>query len=182
MRKIAIILLAAVSFSVGAFDVYGFRFEKTEITWSLKSRVTRRVRKEIDAAFRDWTEASGLTFVEADSGADVEVDFGMTGGVANGILASTTISVSGDNRITSSSIWINGRDYKWFGRRGYSLRSVLSHEIGHAIGLDHSDVRSSLMYQYFYWGEVRTLGPDDLAGVAFLYGDLLAPKTVSDQF
>jgi len=51
------------------------------------------------------------------------------------------------------------------------IRGIVTHEFGHAIGLDHSDVRTSTMYAAALnrGQHLRTLHADDVAGVEFLY-------------
>jgi hypothetical protein len=49
------------------------------------------------------------------------------------------------------------------------LETVAAHEIGHTLGLDHSDDPSALMYPS-YEGPHRALGTDDIAGIQALYG------------
>ncbi len=54
------------------------------------------------------------------------------------------------------------------------LLSVAAHEIGHTLGLDHSDDPNALMYPS-YRGPQRSLGTDDIAGAQSLYGERSQP-------
>jgi hypothetical protein len=51
------------------------------------------------------------------------------------------------------------------------LETTAIHEIGHALGLEHSKVAGSVMKE-FYTGSQRTLGTDDLEGLAALFKSL----------
>ncbi len=52
------------------------------------------------------------------------------------------------------------------------LRGLVNHELGHAIGLDHSDVSSAIMFAnpYNTYEYQQTLNSDDIAGCVALYG------------
>lgn len=52
------------------------------------------------------------------------------------------------------------------------LETTAIHEIGHALGLDHSKVAGSVMKE-FYTGSQRTLGTDDLEGLKALFKSLI---------
>ena len=57
------------------------------------------------------------------------------------------------------------------------LFQVALHEIGHNLGLEHSNVRNSIMYPYLLDGN-DALEFDDIAGIQAMYG---RPQTPPDQ-
>jgi hypothetical protein len=64
------------------------------------------------------------------------------------------------------SIWADGAIFGY-----YDFESVVLHELGHVLGLDHEDRGPAVMNSYLGDGEtVRTLYADDLAGLDALYG------------
>jgi hypothetical protein len=76
-------------------------------------------------------------------------------------------SISGKN-ILGSVILINDNANNFDNLSTNQKISVIAHEIGHAIGLGHSDDRAALMF--FSVVPVRSsLGQDDIDGVTYLY-------------
>ena len=78
--------------------------------------------------------------------------------------------------ILGFDIRINSEDHEWTttGEEGKSdLQNMLTHEIGHVLGLDHTDVDpEAAMFGTAVTGEVvkRDLKWDDKAGASYLYG------------
>lgn len=93
---------------------------------------------------------------------------------ASNLLALTLPTVISGKDIKGSVVIINENSTTFKNLNTNQKISVISHEIGHAIGLGHSDDRSSLMF--FSVVPVRNdLGRDDIDGVTYLYpvqGDL----------
>ena len=76
-------------------------------------------------------------------------------------------------------------DERWVNSvsRNVDLLTVAAHEIGHTLGLAHSDDPGALMFAS-YDGPRRSLGADDIAGIQALYGvasDALPPPDVPEN-
>lgn len=65
--------------------------------------------------------------------------------------------------------------------RGYSLFLVAAHEFGHALGLDHSNIKDALMYPMYKYVEGFPLHRDDIDGIQYLYGPRTGPEPTAPQ-
>lgn len=87
-------------------------------------------------------------------------------------LAQTVVVVDGEGKLTDADVHLNGKDHVFSldGAPGtVDLRSILIHELGHAIGLGHSADPTATMTAAISGTRFRSLEADDEAGACALY-------------
>jgi hypothetical protein len=79
-------------------------------------------------------------------------------------------------------IYLNDQ-FTWRLGSDYDVRSVLIHEIGHALGFGHSDDPNSVMYDYYHGVLGNTLSsPDDIGLIGEIYNvDYAGPNPIQQQ-
>lgn len=93
----------------------------------------------------------------------------------NSSVLAVTLPFINQKKIKSAVILINDlpdniRANPWKNLNENQILSVLAHEIGHAFGLGHSDVKDSLMY-FSIIPQRENLGWDDIDGLSYLYSN-----------
>lgn len=95
-----------------------------------------------------------------------------------GILAHAFPPRDGNLHLDSSEEWTEGVD------KGTNLRVVTAHEMGHIIGLLHSEIEAALMYPW-YSGYVSEddfkLHDDDIQGARAQYGPSSGLRLVQSE-
>lgn len=97
---------------------------------------------------------------------------GSTGWFPNGsgVVAVTPIFFNGNGTIQDADVLMNGKDYR-FTTTGESLRfdvqDIMTHELGHFLGLDHSGCAGATMHPYVDQNNIlhRSPSPDDVSGL-----------------
>lgn len=140
-------------------------------------------RSEVQSAMAAWAAVANLIFIEvADVGEAFNAATQLSGdlrfgghnmGGAGGTLAHGFYpplngqSAAGDIHFDTADCWEAATDGS--GDGCFNIFQVTAHEIGHALGLDHTSVANSLMNPFY---TEAFMGPqaDDIAGMQALYG------------
>ena len=160
----------------------------------------RQVRSEAESAFAAWAQVTGLTFVELEDPAHADIVIGAQGNpmgraFTNVELESGPVAIApaaergftmsseplsgttahGLRQINKALICFNPLE-KWkIGFDGdldvYDFRYTLTHEIGHAIGLDHPGAKGALM-DFRYDEKLKGPTQSDIDAAQRLYGKI----------
>ncbi|XP_041485735.1 stromelysin-3-like [Lytechinus variegatus] len=161
----------------------GNKWERNDLKWRLNDGTSDLERTHVtnimNNALQYWEDASALDITEG-TGSDAEIQVSFEDGAhgdnapfdgPGGTLAhayyptSPPVSIAGDAHFDDGETFTDGSS------SGINLLQVATHEFGHSLGLDHSDVRGAVMFP-FYLGYNATfaLDRDDIAGIQAIYG------------
>jgi hypothetical protein len=134
----------------------------------LDSTQTRNI---IQQSIGEWNQVSPVQLVpsgQAASRISFSSDFSIYG---SGVVGITELSFTPGGTIQRANIVLND-NYFFTGSQNFFgelfLGDVVSHELGHALGLSHSEVLNASMFYSHFPGQA-TLSPDDAAGVRHKY-------------
>ncbi|XP_024965187.1 metalloendoproteinase 1-like, partial [Cynara cardunculus var. scolymus] len=150
---------------------------KSDLTYAFASGFPNNRIPPIVRAFNRWSSGTRyFTFSRVNNimGADIKVSFqrGNHGDGASfdgpgGILAHAFAPTDGRVHYDADDTFSNGPGPV---PNVIDFETVSVHEIGHLLGLDHSNDMNAAMYAYIYPGVVKGLNADDIEGIRVLYG------------
>ncbi|MBX9930154.1 MAG: matrixin family metalloprotease [Methylobacterium sp.] len=141
-----------------AYTLFGQRWDYGDaianVTWAVDSTIPSFFTSDIANAFLSWSTYANISFQRVAPGAGAEITFSNASidGASNVLAwASTSYTLGRDPEYVRGSVrfdadegWrVSGNDVQ--SARGVDFYLVALHEIGHAIGIDHSTAAKMVM-------------------------------------
>ncbi|KAJ0754475.1 putative matrilysin [Helianthus annuus] len=151
------------------------RWDKSHLTYAFGSNYPNAYVPPVVRAFNAWASASSyFTFSRVDdtASADLKITFdsaahGDGSDFAENVLAHAFAPKDGRFHYNANQKWSAGPGAV---AGAFDLETVAVHEIGHLLGLGHSEDQNAVMFSGIPSGVVKVLNTDDIQGIKALYG------------
>ncbi len=149
-------LIAQFNADMGSQDIWQDEILRAAQVWAQQTNINFKLMSD------NGTASGGGNYQQGDPGmGDLRIaGYSMGGNLAGAYLPppDTNYSLAGDIFFNTSYT------FEATGGSGYDVFTVASHEIGHALGMDHSAVSAATMYASYLY-EKSALNADDKSGI-----------------
>lgn len=156
-----------------SFTVLGRWREPLQLTYSVEEADEALLGPAVRAAVEVWNEADVVLLMPAAEKRAADVTFGFREGAHEACPpfgANDSLAHAGPQAAPSFVHFDRARVWAEAGGQGYSLQRAAAHEIGHVLGIGHSEDELALMYPVPDDTWPPRLGASDRAALHSLYG------------
>jgi predicted Zn-dependent protease len=184
--------------SFSEFTIQGNSWDHRIITYFFQNTTPdisqNAAQESVRTAFRTWQTQAHIYFIEVCNAGSADIVIlwangnhgdGSTFDGPFGILAHAFYpppnsgSLAGDVHFDEGEDWSDA--FLTAGPQPVDLQTVALHEIGHSLGLAHSNITNAVMYPY-YLSSHRNLDQDDINGIRTIYGAPISFINGPDRF
>ncbi|XP_038055508.1 matrix metalloproteinase-18-like [Patiria miniata] len=181
-----------------SYNHFGRRWGKQEITFRIlnypSTMPSSEAREALIRAFLVWSDVTPLTFRETGRTVPEYADFYIKFGTRShgdaypfdgrgGVLAHAFLPGTNSGDIEGDVHFDDEELFTYASYSGTNLFQVAAHEIGHSLGLTHSNDPTALMAPFYPgWQPTFYLPYDDIAGIQSLYGSNPSPRPYPNPY
>jgi peptidoglycan hydrolase-like protein with peptidoglycan-binding domain len=154
------------------YALQGSKWASNSVTWKVTNNddvTLTQARTAAAGAFASWAAQSGMTFTEVTGAgsADILITFGAIDGASNILAQAFYPQFGGDVTVDTAETWSVATPTP---AGQFDLQTILLHELGHSLGLNHSSISGATLFPFASSGsQDRTLATDDNVGISALY-------------
>lgn len=155
------------------YALNGSRWNQATVTWAVMNTdgdvTLAQARGAASAAFAVWAAQTTRTFVQAadPDDADIQIRFASIDGPGGVAGQSASPAGGGDHVLDTAETWSVATPTP---SGQYDLQVVMTHELGHGLGVTHSSLSAARMFQTIGTGpRTRSLHIDDTTAISAIY-------------